>query len=167
MPNGDSHPTLRRVCAERRRLTETQEAQLAPTVRDLCDQARSSRDLGIFHRVLDWCDCMSAGRVLLRGNGECVAEGGSRPQHPRTYTRVLRLGKETIFSCYGLANTSMSRWVSRSVWFPDPLAVLRFRNLNDRDNSHSILEWADLHFYTSASVHKELYGAELTGGNAD
>ena len=74
MPNGDSHPTLRRVCAERRRLTETQEAQLAPTVRDLCDQARSSRDLGIFHRVLDWYDCMSAGCALLRGNGECVAE---------------------------------------------------------------------------------------------
>jgi hypothetical protein len=152
--------------------------------------------LGIFHRVLDRCDCMSAGRARLRGNGECVAEAGSRPRHPRTYTRlrtakdlerkadrlekmaarglvrssngarqtidrltdhrdemsvaarVLRLGKETIFSCYGLANTPMSRWVSRSVWFPDPLAVLRFRNLNDRDNSHSILEWADLHFFT-------------------
>ena len=139
MPNGDSHHTLRRVCAERRRLRRLRRPNWAPTVRDLCGQARSSRDLGIFHRVLDWYDCMSAGCALLRGNGECVAEGGSRPQHPRTYTRVLRLGKETIFSCYGLANTPMSRWVSRSVWFPDPLAVLRFRNLNDGDNSHSIL----------------------------
>jgi hypothetical protein len=116
----------------------------APTVRDLCGQARSSLGLAIFHRGARLVRL----RALLRGNGECAAEAGSRPRHPRTYTGVLRLGKETIFSSYGLANTPMSRWVSHSVWFPDPLAVLRFRNANDRDNSHSILEWADLHFFT-------------------